>query len=56
MPSNGYNSNELYPQPMVGFSPVMTPVLTVNTVDSITEAIRSDRTIRHWKMEAMKVG
>jgi len=54
MPSNGYNSN--YPPSLVGFPPSMTPVLTVNTVDSVTEAIKSDRTIRQWRMDAMKVG
>lgn len=29
--------------------------LSVNTVDAVTEAIKSDRTIRMWKVEAMKV-
>ena len=29
--------------------------LSVNTVDAVTESIKSDRTIRMWKVEAMKV-
>lgn len=53
--NNGYSNNGYFPNGAV--PPHLNPALqlTVNTVDAVTEAIKSDRTIRHWKMEAMKV-
>ena len=43
----------LVPGGIGSFSPAMQ--LSVNTVDAVTESIKSDRTIRMWKVEAMKV-
>ena len=40
-----------------GYTPQLSPgvQLSVNTVDAVTESIKSDRSIRLWKMEALKV-
>lgn len=55
-PTSGYSSNG-YPVPNGSLPPALNPALqlTVNTVDAVTEAIKSDRSIRFWKMEALKV-
>ena len=66
MPANGYqngtngiigNSVLLAPGLVPGGYGSLTPSmqLSVNTVDAVTESIKSDRTIRMWKVEAMKV-
>ena len=66
MPANGYQNGT---NGMTGNSVLLAPGLTpggygsftpsmqlsVNTVDAVTESIKSDRTIRMWKVEAMKV-
>ncbi|XP_053392988.1 fas-binding factor 1 homolog [Mercenaria mercenaria] len=59
-PTNGYPANGIpsngYPVPNGSIPPALNPALqlTVNTVDAVTEAIKSDRSIRFWRMEALK--
>ena len=55
-PTNGISSNG-YMVPNGSIPPALNPALqlTVNTVDAVTEAIKSDRSIRFWRMEAQKV-
>lgn len=52
MGNNGILAPGLVPGGFGSFSPAMQ--LSVNTVDAVTESIKSDRTIRMWKVEAMK--
>ena len=51
--TNGLLAPGLVPGGGGSFTPAMQ--LSVNTVDAVTESIKSDRTIRMWKVEAMKV-
>ena len=52
--TNGIVGNGLLVPGGVGsLTPAMQ--LSANTVDAVTESIKSDRTIRMWKVEAMKV-
>ncbi|XP_052266250.1 fas-binding factor 1-like isoform X2 [Dreissena polymorpha] len=49
--------NQAFPNiPNGSVHPAFNPALqlSVNTLDAVTESIKSDRAVRHWKMEALK--
>ncbi|KAL4240109.1 factor 1 [Mactra antiquata] len=57
MPMSSYSSSNGYHTSINGsLPPALNPALqlSVNTVDAVTESIKADRSIRFWKMEALK--
>jgi len=56
--SMAYGQANGYPMISAHMQPTPNPAvqMSLNSVQTITESIKADRSIRMWKMEALKVG